>query len=51
MLDEKICNLRERLNESIVNGEDYQVIYKISTDLDELIWQYYREKCKESCKI
>ena len=37
-----IKHLREKLNNSIINGEDYQIIYKISTDLDELIWQYYK---------
>lgn len=46
MLDERICKLREELNTSIINGEDYQIIYKLSTDLDELIWQYYENKCK-----
>ena len=46
MLDDKICNLREKLNQSIINGEDYKIIYKISTDLDKLIWQYYKESCK-----
>lgn len=41
MLDEKICKLREQLNNSILNGEDYSRIYKLSTDLDELIAKYY----------
>lgn len=41
MLDEKICILREKLNDSILHGEDYSIIYKISTDLDELIANYY----------
>lgn len=41
MLDEKICILRDKLNNSIVHGEDYSIIYKISTDLDELIANYY----------
>jgi hypothetical protein len=45
MLDENICVLREKLNTSIINGEDYEIIYKLSTDLDELIWQYYKGKC------
>ena len=42
MLDERICKLREELNSSIINGEDYSIIYKLSTDLDELIWEYYK---------
>lgn len=46
MLDERICVLREKLNTSIINGEDYEIIYKLSTDLDELIWQYYKGKNK-----
>lgn len=41
MLDEKICNLRDKLNKCISNGEDYSVIYKVSVELDELIAQYY----------
>lgn len=44
MLDEKICKLREKLNNSIINGEDYSIIYKLSTDLDELISEYYLRK-------
>ena len=42
MLNERICCLREKLNESILNGEDYRLIYKLSIELDELIAQYYR---------
>ena len=41
MLDEKICRLREKLNNCISNGEDYSVIYKESVELDELIAKYY----------
>ena len=41
MLNDKICCLREKLNESIINGEDYSIIYQLSVELDELIAQYY----------
>ncbi len=51
MLEDEICKLRERLNNSIINGEDYSVTYKISVELDELIAQYYRnEYSKEQNK-
>ena len=30
MLDEKICKLREELNNSIINGQDYSITYKTS---------------------
>lgn len=43
MLNEKICNLREQLNESIVKEMDYQIIYELSIELDELIAQYYEK--------
>lgn len=42
MLNDEICKLRNRLNESIVSGEDYSVVYQLSIELDELIAQYYR---------
>lgn len=57
MLNDEICKLREKLNESIVNGQDYTVTYKLSIELDELIAKYYRkdkkiEKQKEkSCVL
>lgn len=43
-IEEKIEKLREKLNKSIENQEDYDVIYKLSTDLDELIVEYYKKK-------
>ena len=42
MLKEEICKLREELNNSIINGDDYSVTYKISVELDQLIAEYYR---------
>lgn len=43
MLNDEICKLRDKLNESIVTGQDYSVIYQLSIELDELIAKYYRE--------
>ncbi len=48
MLNEEICKLREKLNESIVSGADYDITYKLSVELDELIAKYYRNLLKES---
>lgn len=42
MLDDKICELRKKLNESILTGEDYSITYELSVKLDELIAEYYR---------
>lgn len=42
MLNEEICKLRNKLNDSIVTGQDYSIIYKLSIELDELIAEYYR---------
>lgn len=44
MLNERICCLREKLNESILKGEDYSIIYQLSIELDELIAQYYQKE-------
>ena len=46
MLNEEICRLRDNLNESIVTGQDYSVIYQLSIELDELIAEYYRQNKK-----
>ena len=52
MLNDEICQLRDKLNNSIASGDDYSITYKLSIELDELIAQYYRTKAKEkvSCK-
>lgn len=41
MLNEEICKLREKLNDSILNEPDYNITYQISVELDRLIAQYY----------
>ena len=41
MLDDKIRQARERLNESIITGKSYEEIYNLSVELDELIAKYY----------
>lgn len=48
MINDEICNLRDKLNKSIENNEDYAVIYQLSIDLDELIARYYKKK--EVCR-
>ena len=42
MLNDEICKLRDKLNKSIENGEDYKITYKLSIELDELIAKYYK---------
>lgn len=49
MLNDEICKLREQLNRSIEQGDDYNVTYQLSVELDELIAQYY-EDLKDSKK-
>lgn len=41
MLNDEILKVREKLNESIITGKDYDEIYKLSVELDELIAKYY----------
>ena len=43
MLNDEICKVRNKLNKSIENGDDYDKIYKISVELDELIAQFYMD--------
>ncbi len=45
MINEEICKLRNKLNASIESGADYNIIYKLSIELDELIAKYYRNLC------
>lgn len=58
MLNDEICKLRDKLNKSIMQGEDYNITYQISIELDELIALYYREnfqkkekKLAKSCEM
>lgn len=44
MLNDEICKLRQKLNDSIAAGQDYQTIYNLSVELDELIAKYYLKK-------
>ena len=46
MLNEQICVLRDKLNKSIENNDDYSITYQLSIKLDELIAQYYRQTGK-----
>ena len=43
MLNDEICKLRDKLNKSIEQGNDYSETYKLSIELDELIARYYKE--------
>ena len=42
MLNDEICKLRDKLNKSIEDGEDYSITYQLSIELDELIANYYK---------
>lgn len=50
MLNDEICKLREKLNESIITGQDYTVTYQLSIELDELIAKYYRGEYNKAHK-
>ncbi len=41
MLNDEICKLRDKLNESVIKEKDYNIIYKLSVELDNLIAKYY----------
>ena len=49
MLNEEICKLRDKLNKSIENGDDYSITYKLRIELDELIAKYYRDLKNKTC--
>ena len=51
MLNDEICKLRDKLNNSIETGQDYSVTYKLSIELDELIAQFYKNKLREKVNI
>ena len=43
MLNDEICNLRDKLNKSIEENASYDEIYRISVELDELIAEFYKK--------
>ena len=49
MLEEENSKKRKELNESIEKNKNYDMTYKLSIELDELISQFY-EKSKEKEK-
>ena len=50
MLNEEICKLRDKLNKSIEDGEEYSIIYRLSIELDDLIAEYYKDENLEKVK-
>jgi len=46
MLNDEICKLRDKLNNSILSGNDYSITYQLSVELDQLIAQYYNAQIK-----
>ena len=50
MINDDICKLRDQLNNSIIQGDDYSEIYRISVELDQLITKYYRTSPQEKKK-
>lgn len=48
MLNDEICKLREKLHDSILNENDYNITYQISVELDQLIAKYYSIEIKRN---
>ncbi len=43
MVDEKILELKNKLDYQIKNNDVYEKIYKTSTEIDSLIIEYYKQ--------
>ena len=43
MLNDEICDLRDKINKSIEENADYNEIYKISVELVQLIVNFYKK--------
>ena len=51
MLEQEIQRKREELNESIENNKEYEDVYRLSVELDDLIDEFYKKsKEKEKTK-
>ncbi|KAB3533203.1 aspartyl-phosphate phosphatase Spo0E family protein [Alkaliphilus serpentinus] len=44
MLKNRIIKLQQELNQQITNQGDYDTIYRLSLELDQLIVEFYRVK-------
>ena len=47
MLEEEISKKRKELNESIEKNRNYDITYKLSIELDDLIAEFYRKTQNE----
>ena len=43
MLEEEIQRKRKQLNESIEKNKNYEDVYRLSVELDDLIAEFYKE--------
>lgn len=43
MVEEKIVELKDLLDTQIINNDNYEKIYKTSTEIDKLIIEYYKQ--------
>lgn len=50
MLNDEIRKKREELNKSIEENRNYEYIYRLSVELDELIAEYYKINKQENNK-
>ena len=51
MIEDKIKRKRKQLNESIEKNKNYEDVYRLSVELDELITEFYKKsKQKEETK-
>ena len=48
MLEEEISKKRKELNESIEKNRNYNITYKLSIELDDLIAEFYRKAQSEN---
>ena len=46
MIEEEIRKIRDKLNKSIKDDENYEIIYNLSIELDKLIIKYYKKQKK-----
>ncbi len=47
MLEEKINQKRKELDESLEKNKNYDITYKLSVELDELIAEFYKKTNEE----